>query len=801
MGDRVLSVKVTGESSGLVAALTESQAAIKKLGSEAQTSVGGSKAEFSSLLQAIEKTDPALAGLAQSAAAAGLALDKVGDAKGISAYTTKLVEAQTKVDQYAERLAAAERAGVELGEKPIAALEKMRAGVEKLAEHLVNLRDTSEASQAKIAALTDGGEKGMSDLAKAADAARQATEELSSVKGPEQLEGALKKGAWASLQLKDELARAAAAGEKIDDATVAALKAVEAQTQSSIDKMSRFRKEMADAGEVSKLGADKLDAAKNAAGGLGNVFDKLEKSTNTTASSIGKVGVSLGVAGAAITGAIAAGKELADGIDKLSEKYAKLQQKQIDQKLALQQQEIALRAADRGLIEHGKTIADTVANYHRYAASQGKLSEGARKFIEDVAGLKIPPTYEDLAKQVDGIKIAFEGAYKKGEDFGNRMLVENEQALASLAQKYKDVGQAVPEEIQKLIDKLNALKAAGEAAAGGVGETISALAALKGALDNIGKMPAGAAGAGGVIDQIADGIGKAKAAGDEWKPTLDANQAKLEELYGQANKEGYEALDNLRKNVMDQVPAWQAAKMVNEEYGKALDNTASKLNEFGRNQRDQDVWDQNTQDINASKAALDAQNFALQEGFDAWATAGQAMGPFSIEVRKATEGYVATGNAAVDLIERLAQANDKMGDLALFAGSWIAELEKGNISAGEFRKKLDELSTGLPTYAAILRAAGVDVKDTTQSIIGMYQALNDVTFMESTVTFWERMGIAMGKAFRVPRDEAEKLREELERVEIVAGLVNEAISGPRGAGISLEDVIKELNKPGNGGRG
>lgn len=746
MGDRVLSVKVTGESSGLVAALTESQAAIKKLGSEAQTSVGGSKAEFSSLLQTIEKTDPALAGLAQSAAAAGLALDKVGDAKGIGAYTAKLVEAQTRVDQYAERLAAAERAGVELGEKPIAALEKMRAGVEKLAEHLVNLRDTSEASQAKIAALTDGGEKGMSDLAKAADAARQATEELSSVKGPEQLEGALKKGAWASLQLKDELARAAVAGEKIDDATVAALKAVEAQTQSSIDKMSRFRKEMADAGEVSKLGADKLDAAKNAAGGLGNVFDKLEKSTNTTASSIGKVGVSLGVAGAAITGAIAAGKELADGIDKLSEKYAKFQQKQIDQKLALQQQEIALRAADRGLIEHGKTIADTIKNYNEYAVAQGNLSENSRKFIEQVAGLKIPPTFEDLDGKVKAIATSFEGAYKRSEEFGDRMLLANASVIEQLVEQYGQLGKEVPEDLRELATALESLKGAGDAAAAGVGAAAEATMTL-----------------------------------------------------AQAAAQAGPSLDGMRERVMDVAKAHEVAAAVNAQYAASVQQTSGVVEEAEAEQ--QAARARNTAALEESVAALDAQNFALQEGFDAWETAGQAMGPFSIEVRKATEGYVATGNAAVDLIERLAQANDKMGDLALFAGSWIAELEKGNISAGEFRKKLDELSTGLPTYAAILRAAGVDVKDTTQSIIGMYQALNDVTFMESTVTFWERMGIAMGKAFRVPRDEAEKLREELERVEIVAGLVNEAISGPRGAGISLEDVIKELNKPGNGGRG
>lgn len=746
MGDRVLSVKVTGESSGLVAALTESQAAIKKLGSEAQTSVGGSKAEFSSLLQTIEKTDPALAGLAQSAAAAGLALDKVGDAKGIGAYTAKLVEAQTRVDQYAERLAAAERAGVELGEKPIAALEKMRAGVEKLAEHLVNLRDTSEASQAKIAALTDGGEKGMSDLAKAADAARQATEELSSVKGPEQLEGALKKGAWASLQLKDELARAAVAGEKIDDATVAALKAVEAQTQSSIDKMSRFRKEMADAGEVSKLGADKLDAAKNAAGGLGNVFDKLEKSTNTTASSIGKVGVSLGVAGAAITGAIAAGKELADGIDKLSEKYAKFQQKQIDQKLALQQQEIALRAADRGLIEHGKTIADTIKNYNEYAVAQGNLSENSRKFIEQIAGLKIPPTFEDLDGKVKAIATSFEGAYKRSEEFGDRMLLANASVIEQLVEQYGQLGKEVPEDLRELATALESLKGAGDAAAAGVGAAAEATMTL-----------------------------------------------------AQAAAQAGPSLDGMRERVMDVAKAHEVAAAVNAQYAASVQQTSGVVEEAEAEQ--QAARARNTAALEESVAALDAQNFALQEGFDAWETAGQAMGPFSIEVRKATEGYVATGNAAVDLIERLAQANDKMGDLALFAGSWIAELEKGNISAGEFRKKLDELSTGLPTYAAILRAAGVDVKDTTQSIIGMYQALNDVTFMESTVTFWERMGIAMGKAFRVPRDEAEKLREELERVEIVAGRVNEAISGPRGAGISLEDVIKELNKPGNGGRG
>lgn len=739
MADRVLSVKVTGEPSGLIAALSESQSAIKKLGSEAQTAAGGSKAEFSSLLQTIEKTDPALAGLAQSAAAAGLALDKVGDAKGISAYTTKLVEAQTRVDQYAERLAAAERAGVELGEKPVAALARMREGVEKLAEHLTNLRETSAASQAKIEALASGGEQGMSELAKAADAARQATEELSSVKGPEQLEGALKKGAWASLQLKEELARAAAAGEKIDDATVAALKAVEAQTQSSIDKMSRFRKEMADAGEVSKLGADKLDAAKNAAGGLGNVFDKLEKSSNGTASAIGKVGVSLGVAGAAIAGAVAAGRELADGIDKLSEKYAKFQQKQIDQKLALQQQEIALRAADRGLIEHGKTIAETVKNYDRYAVAQGNLSENSRKFIEQVAGLKIPPTFEDLDGKVKAIASSFEGAYKRSEEFGDRMLLENASVVEQLVQQFAQIGKEVPEDLRELADALALLKGAGDAASEGVGAAAGSVMTLQQAV--AGATP---------------------------------------------------ALDGLRTLVMDAAKASEVAAAVNKQVAASLQESAAAVAEAEAEQSA--ARDKNTAALAESVAATDAWHQSLTDGMDAWASAGQAMGPVTVAVRQATEGFVSAGNAWEDMIEGIARANDTLGENAVFMGSWLAQLEAGNITVEEFRKRLDDASTGLVSYSAILRAAGVDAADAQQAISAMYAALNDVTFMQPAADWWKQFGITMESAFFKARDAAKVLKGELVEVEVVAGRVGEAVGGARGQLAILDDLLEEIKK-------
>jgi len=320
---------------------------------------------------------------------------------------------------------------------------------------------------------------------------------------------------------------------------------------------------------------------------------------------------------------------------------------------------------------------------------------------------------------------------------------------------------------------------------------------------------------------LADMINKMAAGHKNWLPEINENKAKILELADALGKHGV-ALESLDPKVKEAVEWAKTLTQREQELAAAVDTGSGAIdkqaaalaaaqqqmeeflqqfNKAGRTVEQQDAWDKNTEAINASVDALDAQNAALQEGFDAWETAGQAMGPFSVEVRKATEGYVATGNAAVDLIERLAQANDKMGDLALFAGSWIAELEKGNISAGEFRKKLDELSTGLPTYAAILRAAGVDVKDTTQSIIGMYQALNDVTFMESTVTFWERMGLAMGKAFSTPREEAEKMRKELEEVEIVAGRVNEAISGALGAGLTPEDVIKNMRRPQGGAQG
>lgn len=465
MADKVLRIKALTDPSDAVAGLAVIGNSLEKVGSAALATAGRSKGEWKALEEEWRKADPTLRGVADAAFKVESALNKAAKVEDVSRLASELVKAQQAVDLFAARLKQVEQGGGVVDEKTLATLAAYEDAVTALKGKMELLAAAQDEATAKI----KGGQTVMSGLAAAAEEATSATAALSSVKGPEQLEGAIKRGAWASLQLREELDRAAAAGEKIDDETVKALKAVEAQTQSSIEKMTRFRKEMGDAGENAKVATDKLDALKGASGGLGSAFDSMEKSGTGVTKAIGSFGIALGAMGAAIAGAVAAGKELGEGIDKLSAKYAGWQQKKIDAELLLQRQEIALRAADRGLIEHGKTIAETVENYDKYALSQGKLSEGARKVAEEIGGLKIPPTYENLNKQVEAIGLAFEGAYKRGEEFGDRMLLDNASVIEGLIERYEQLGKEVPEDLAELAKSLELLKGAGEAAAEGIG--------------------------------------------------------------------------------------------------------------------------------------------------------------------------------------------------------------------------------------------------------------------------------------------------------------------------------------------
>lgn len=737
MGEKVLRLKALTDPSDAVAGLAVIGNSLEKVGSAALATAERSKTEWRALEEQWRQANPTLQGIADAAFKAESALNKAAKVEDVSRLASELVKAQQAVDLFAAKLKQIEDGGGVVDEKTLSTLSAYESAVTSLKGKMELLG----AAQAEAAAKIKGGEEGLTGLAAAAKEAESATAALSAVRGPEQLEGAIKRGAWASIQLREEMDRAAAAGEKVDDKTVTALKAVEAQTQANIEKMTRFRKEMGDAGESAKLATDKLDALKGASGGLGNAFDSMEKSGTGLTKAIGSFGIALGAAGAAIAGAVAAGKELGESIDKLSAKYAGWQQKKIDAALMLQKQEIALRAADRGMIEHGKTIEQTVENYDKYALAQGKLSEGARKVAEEIGGLKIPPTYEDLGRQVEAIGLAFEGAYKRGEEFGDRMLLENASVIEGLIEKYGQLGKEVPEDLAELAKSLEQLKGSGDAAAAGIGAVAEKTMTL-----------------------------------------------------AEAAAEAGPSLDGMRERIMDTAEASKVAAAVNSQYTAQLAASAPVLDEYGRTVDQSEAHARNTAALAESTGALAAQDAELRAGLDAWETAGAAMGPFSVAVRQATDGYVETGDAVVDLIERLARANDQLGELAVFAGSWIAELEAGNITTGEFRTKLDELSVGLPYYSALLRAAGVDAAETAQAISGMYAALNDATFLRPAAEWWEQFGISMESAFFKARDAAKTLREELEDVEVVAGRVNAAVSGPRGT-IDPEDLEDGMRKP------
>lgn len=688
---RELRVKFVGDTTGLTTAQAEAIDKLKGLGTASIAVAGESKAAWTEMEARVKEIGPELGGLADAAFKAGDALNRAGDAKTIPQLTSRLKEAQIAVDALRAKYEAVEAAGGTIDDKAVAALANMQTSVVALKGKLDDMRAASEAAERKLAEIGNEPTKSLSAMEAAAKRAADAAKLLADAQGPEQMNEGINKASFAIVDLREKIKAAAAAGETIDDKAVEALKRLEAETGAAASKVAQAQKALDEIKATGAAAGDKFDVLSQSAGGLDGAFERMRKSGDGATKVIGTLGAGIGVASVAITGAISAGKELADGIDKLSEKYAKFQQKQIDQQLKAQEQAVALRAADRGLIEHGKTIDQTVENYRKYAVAQGNLSEQSRKWIETVAGLKIPPTYEDLAGKVKAIGIAFEGAGKKGEEYANRFLVENGEALTELAQKYKDTGKAVPEEIQKLIDKLDAMRAAGEAATAAMGQTAQSTMTLKDAVNNTD--PAFQALANAIMDS-SSAIRVGEEVNAKYAAQLDQTGAAVDALTAKVNAQ-------------------------REAQAAANDFTSRAPSHF------KDIQDA------AVGAAVAAGKFGddLDRVADVVVKTGGTMtvgAPMFFQIAKASDAARESIDGLIDSMHRLNKASESVFDKAPGWQDYLVALREGfNSGITSLTTYISQLNAFEWQLNQLFAGAGADAKAAIAEVIAAIDALKD----------------------------------------------------------------------------
>ena len=168
----------------------------------------------------------------------------------------------------------------------------------------------------------------------------------------------------------------------------------------------------------------------------------------------------------------------------------------------------------------------------------------------------------------------------------------------------------------------------------------------------------------------------------------------IDQLREQA-KGSYDTLDAFRKQILDQIPAYQAMALVNEDYVGALDKmdaAYARIAEARRAANEADI------EALANMERLEAQARSMATSIDtigeAWYRATGQVAGFTVEVRTATKAVEETNPGFDAMIEELAKVSDEYGRMVPWIGALIAQLEKGTISVEDFLVQLDAMNRG-----------------------------------------------------------------------------------------------------------
>lgn len=542
--------------------------------------------------------------------------------------------------------------------------------------------------------------KGIADQAFKTEAALNAMGRATSAS---KIEAELIKAKVEFTKLQEKIREVAATGGTIDDGIVASMNVWRAAIDSGKAKLEdlrgsteRAKQELGLAGKAGEQAAGGIkkagDAAESAASGMGKAGEAIKKSTE----GFNKLrGAALEAFGAVSLGQ-QIGEAVSKGIDLLAEKQALAELKAA----ALERRQITLdaanRAVTRGLIEAGKTEEETLQRYVRMTTALGRLDEQSRLYIATVAEMKAPEVWGEVEKRADAMVQTLTGAYARSEEEGNRWALANAAAIKGVIADFDRVGKEAPAALSEYIAKAEEWAKANEKAAASAralgtdaAAAVSGVTALGKALEGVGKEDVAK-----TIDAVAGALARIRAEGGDVAQAVRDNFEAIGRLRDEAEK-SYETLDAFRKQVMDQIPAYQATELANRNLGDAAGELTRKYEELAAARRAANEADLEAA-VNMARLRDEATQmaYAVDTIGEAWSRAtGQAAG-FTVDVRRAREEVEAADPAWTAFIDRLAEVSDGYERMVPWIGAMLAEVESGALPVEEFLEKLGEIRAG-----------------------------------------------------------------------------------------------------------
>ncbi|HGP6087911.1 TPA: hypothetical protein ACLNTW_003688, partial [Vibrio cholerae O1] len=315
-----------------------------------------------------------------------------------------------------------------------------------------------------------------------------------------------------------------------------------------------------------------LMSASGAVGPFGEILEKLKVSSDTAT---GKL-AGLAFQAVAIGGAFKTGYDAGTKFNEFLQSHGNYLEKTIDKVVSLGSSYAGMKANMTGLAADIDLENAALTEHTKSLLAQIVARAASRKATEEAdAAIKAAlPGWKSAADQQKELNTTIENTARKFGDLQKngadwRKEVEaNQEPLTQFVEKLnaqKVAIETLPEPLQQAIKYLQELKAAAE----GAGGAASGIEKLKAAIEGLGS-----AGTADSIKSIAEALAAIRAEGGNTGDAFASNIDAMRELREQA-KGSYDTLDAFRKQILDQIPAYQAMALVNEDYVGALD----KMNE------------------------------------------------------------------------------------------------------------------------------------------------------------------------------------------------------------------------------
>lgn len=715
MAEKVLKIKTVTDVAEAVAGLTDLSGSLKGVGTAAIETAGKSKAEWVAFDAELKKTNPTLKGISEAAFAAQGALNKMGSSTSASQIEKNMVAAQVAVNKFEAELEKARAAGATIDDGFVASLDLMKAGVAEMKTRLVSMNDETERAREQLGLLGAAGKRAGEDMAagmkKAEAASRDAWSELETLgeegkaaavamralenaSGPRELAKNAGLAAFHVEELTNKLKASGPAGEAAMKRVAGAVKEAEKSIDGAANKAAKMADAVGDLKTKASMAGDSLTTLKGSAGSLDGMFERMRDTGTGATKTLGSIGVAAGIAGAAVMGAVAAGKELAAAIDAWDEKRAKKDKADTDAKVKAELLNAANRAVTKGLIEQGKTVDETIERYVAMSVRMGKLSESARDYISTTAGMKAPVAWEDVERKAKAMADTIAGAYKRSEEEGHRWVLANAPQMKEIIAAFDEVGRKAPEALGQSLAAAEKWAEGNRKAAASARAMVPAVDELAAALTNLSNATSKGGDPAAQIDSVAKALNEIKRSGGDVSGAVAQNFEALQRLRIEAEKSG-DTLTKYRQEIMDAIPAWQATALAGGDYAKAIQEQTEAAERYELARREA-----NKADIEASIAMAQARDAALDAARSvdtigqAWErVTGQCAG-FSVEVRHQTKEVQEVDPAFTALIESLAGVSDEFERMTPWVGNLIARLEKGDVTFAGFQKQIEAWRTG-----------------------------------------------------------------------------------------------------------